>query len=253
MDLGIAGRVAIVTGASAGIGLAVAERLAQEGCRLALFARNADRVSAAARDLQARFGTQVLAVPGDMTSEGDVRRLAARAAERFGGPDILVLNTGRPPLPMEEVLEETSDARWNAAYETQLKSAILLTRNIVPALVAKRWGRVIGITSASVQQPMARHALSTVYRAGVAALLKHLANEVAPVGVTVNMVCPASIATESLLGSYDAEARKAQVPMRRLGRPAELAATVAFLASELAGFTTGASLSVDGGMVGSLT
>jgi len=253
MDLGIRDRVAIVTGASAGLGLAVAERLAQEGCRLALFARGAQRLEAAERALRARFGVEVLAVAGDMADAADVERLRDDVGRRYGGPDILVINTGRPPLPMKAVLEERDAARWEEAYRVQLLGTVLVAQAIVPGLVARGWGRVVGITSASVKQPMGDHALSTVFRAGVTGMLKHLANEVAASGVTVNMVCPASVATAGLISTYDAAARAAQVPMRRLGKPEELAATVAFLASELAGYTTGASLQVDGGMVAALT
>jgi len=253
MDLGIRDRVAIVTGASAGLGLAVAERLAQEGCRLALFARGAQRLEAAERALRARFGVEVLAVAGDMADAADVERLRDDVARRYGGPDILVINTGRPPLPMKAVLEERDAARWEEAYRVQLHAAVLVVQSIVPDLIARGWGRVVGITSASVKQPMGDHALSTVFRAGVTGMLKHLANEVAASGVTVNMVCPASVATAGLVGTYDAVARAAQVPMRRLGKPEELAATVAFLVSEHAGYTTGASLQVDGGMVAALT
>lgn len=252
MDLGIRDRVAIVTGASAGLGLAVAERLAQEGCRLALFARGRDRLEDAAASLRERFGVETLAVAGDMAGADDVERLRATVLARFGGADILVVNTGRPPLPMRAVLDERDAGRWDEAYRVQLQGVVRVVQAVVPGLVARGWGRVVAITSASVMQPMHDHALSTVFRAGVHGLLKHLANEVAPTGVTVNMVCPASVATAGMVASYGAAARAAQVPMRRLGRPEELAATVAFLASDLAGYTTGASLQVDGGMVGAL-
>lgn len=252
MDLGIRDRVAVVTGASAGLGRAIAERLAQEGCRLVLSARGAQRIEETARELRARHHVDVHAVAGDMTVAADVARLREETQRRFGGLDILVLNTGRPPLPMSAVLAEKDPERWERAYRTQLLSVVLVVGALVPDLVARGWGRVVAVTSASVKQPMPDHALSTVFRAGVTGLLKHLANEVAASGVTVNMVCPASVATAGLVGSYDAAARAAQVPMRRLGRPEELAAAVAFLASDVAGFTTGASLQVDGGMVASL-
>ena len=252
MDLRIRDRVAVVTGASAGLGQAIAERLAQEGCRLVLGARGAQRLEDTARGLRERHHVDVHAVAGDMTRKADVARLREETQRRFGGADILVLNTGRPPLPMAAVLAENDPQRWEQAYRTQLLSVVQVVGALVPDLVARGWGRVVAVTSASVKQPMPDHALSTVFRAGVTGLLKHLANEVAASGVTVNMVCPASVATPGLVGSYDVAARAAQVPMRRLGRPEELAAAVAFLASDLAGFTTGASLQVDGGMVASL-
>jgi 3-oxoacyl-[acyl-carrier protein] reductase len=187
-----------------------------------------------------------------MRTAADVARCAAELKREYGGVDILVLNTGRPPVPMRDVLDETDEQRWDDAYQTQLKGAILVAQKIVPILVERGWGRVIGITSASVKQAMPHHALSTVFRAGVTGYLRHLANEVAPGGVTVNTVCPASIATAALTGSYDPAERIKRVPVGRLGRPEELAAAVAFLASENAGFITGQNILVDGGMVGSL-
>lgn len=252
MDLGIAGKLAIVTASSAGLGDAVARALAAEGVHLALFARSEDQLRANAAEIEARYRVRALAVAGDMRSRKDVENLVARVTREFGGPDILVLNTGRPPLPTRDVLEETEDERWEEAYRTQLWGSILVARIVVPLLAQRGWGRVIAITSASVKQPMPRHGLSTVFRAGVTGLMKHLANEVAAKGVTVNSVCPASIATDSLGRSYDFSERIKHVPVGRMGRPEELGATVAFLASDRAGFITGASLQVDGGMVASL-
>jgi 3-oxoacyl-[acyl-carrier protein] reductase len=252
VDLGIAGKLAIVTASSGGLGDAAARALAAEGVNLALFARSGDRLRANAAEIEQRYQVRALAVSGDMRSRKDVENLAAAVEREFGGPDILILNTGRPPLPTREVLKETEDERWEEAYRTQLWGAILVTQVVVPLLVQRGWGRVIAITSASVKQPMASHGLSTVFRAGVTGLMKHLANEVAAKGVTVNCVCPASIATPSLGRSYDFSERIKRVPVGRMGRPEELAATVAFLASDLAGFITGASVQVDGGMVASL-
>jgi 3-oxoacyl-[acyl-carrier protein] reductase len=252
MDLGIKNKVAVVTGASSGIGKSVAQRLAQEGCRVVLYARSPDKLKIAADDIRQQFGAEVLGVVGDLTSGEDTDRLAWEVKKAFGGADILVLNTGRPPLGMREALDETDDARWEEAYRAMLWSGVLVLRKIMPMLVERGWGRVIGLTTASVKQPMKHHALSTVYRAGLAGLLKHLANENAARGVTVNMVCPASVATDSFRaywGQYGIEERLKQVPVGRFGHPDELAATVAFLASDLAGFITGESVHVDGGMI----
>ncbi|OGA43457.1 MAG: 3-oxoacyl-ACP reductase [Betaproteobacteria bacterium RIFCSPLOWO2_12_FULL_62_13] len=252
MDLGIAGKLAIVTACSGGLGDAVARSLAAEGVHLALFARSEARLRANAVEIQRRYNVRVVPVVGDMRSRDDVENLVAIVEREFGGPDILVLNTGRPPLPTRDVLEETDDDRWEQAYRTQLWAAILVARRVTPLLVRRGWGRVIAITSASVKQPMPNHGLSTIFRAGVTGLMKHIANEVASKGVTVNTVCPASIVTDSLERTYDLSERVKHIPVGRLGRPEELAATVTFLASEYAGFITGTSIHVEGGMVASL-
>lgn len=252
MDLGLRARTVVVTASSGGLGLACADRMAAEGARVVMFARSADRLEAAAADLRKRHGAEVVAVPGDMTQRADIDRLVATARSAFGEPEVLVLNTARPPVPMRELLNETDDERWTAAYEGQLRAAIRLVQGMAPAMVERGWGRIVGITSATVKQPMPKHGLSTVFRAGLTGYLRQLANEVAARGVTVNTVCPASVGTEALLRSYAAEERIKTVPMRRIGKPEELAATVAFLASDHAGFITGAAIAVDGGMVGSL-
>lgn len=250
MDLGIRGRTAIVTGASSGLGKAIAEAFAAEGVQLVTAARRAELLEANAAELRAKYAATVRVVPGDLRQRPQVQALLA-AARELGGPDILVINTGRPPVPLREILDEREEDRWKAAYETQLWSAALLVQEIVPALVERRWGRVIGVTSASVKHPMPHHGLSTIFRAGVTGMLKHLANEVGEHGVTVNTICPGSIATASM-GNYDMSARIRGLPLHRLGEPAELASAVLYFASQQAGFITGASLQVDGGGVGSL-
>ncbi len=253
MNLGITGKTAIVTASSGGLGEFAARALATEGVNLVLFARSAGTLRAKADAIAQQHGVRVLPVAGDMRIATDVDRLINETTREFGGPDILVLNTGRPPVPMREVLDETEDERWQEAYETQLRGAIRVTGKVAPLLVARGWGRIVGITSASVKQPMTKHGLSTVFRAGLTGYLRHLANEIATTGVTVNTVCPASVGTEAMEKSYDLKLRAQQVPMRRIGRPEELGAMVAFLCSDLAGFTTGAAMQVDGGMVASLS
>ena len=252
MDLGIKGKTAIVTASSGGLGEYAARALAAEGVNLVLFARSADTLRAKAVEMSRQYGVKVLPVAGDMRSEADVERLMFETGNEFGSPDILVLNTGRPPVPMREVLDETEDQRWLDAYETQLRGAVRVVNKVAPMMVARGWGRIVGITSASVKQPMVKHGLSTVFRAGLTGYLRHLANEIAAKGVTVNTICPASVGTEAMEKSYDLKVRAQQVPMKRIGKPEELGATVAFFCSELAGFTTGAALQVDGGMVASL-
>lgn len=253
MDLGLSGRTVVLTGATGGIGASCAEGFAAEGCRLVLFARTAEKLGEVSEALRSKFGSDVLPVAGDMTKAADVERLAEQVKSFAGVPDVLVLNTGRPPLHLREVLNETDDERWYHAHEVQLRGAVRTVSALVPLMIERGWGRVVGITSASVKQPMPHHGLSTIYRAGLAAYLKHLANEIAKTGVTVNMVAPASVGTESFLANWKSEERIKMVPMRRLGTTVELASAILYFSSVPAGFITGMNLQVDGGMTASLT
>lgn len=251
MDLGIKGKLAVVTGASSGIGAEVSRGFAEEGANVVMFARSKERLDDLAREIRQSYGVEAIVVGGDMRRKEDVSRMSD-AAKEMGGADILVLNTGRPPQPMREILDETDESRWEDAYRTQLQSAIHVMQSLTPQIIAKKWGRIVGITSVSVKQPLERHALSTIFRAGLTAGLRHLANEVASHGVTVNCVCPGSIATESFKGTHNVDIRAETLPLKRVGRVDELAAAVLFFASHRAGFITGASLQVDGGNVAAL-
>jgi len=251
MDLKIAGKRAVVICGSAGLGLAVCERLAAEGVNLVVFARDPANLANARDQLQRAHKVQVETVAGDITSEADVDRLAGVAAED-GGSQILVLNTPRPPSPLRDFLDENDNARWDQAHQRQLHGALLVLRKITPLLLGTGWGRIVAITSASIKQPMPKHALSTIYRAGVQAALKHLAMELAPKGVTVNSVAPAVVVTPNWTVTHSIEARVQTVPMKRAGTPEEVAAAVAFFASDLAGFISGDTLQLDGGQTLSL-
>lgn len=246
MDLGIHGKRAIVIGGSQGLGFAVAERLAAEGVDLLLFARNAETLAQASTQLQRAHGVRVDWCAGDITRTEDIAQLALQVTET-GGAQILVLNTPRPPSPMRDFLAEDDPARWEQGYQQQLHGALLVLRQLTPLVAASGWGRVVAITSASVKQPMPRHAISTVYRAGVQAALKHLAMEIAARGVTVNAVAPATVMTPTFSTFHNLEQRIQAVPVQRAGTPQELAATVAFLASAHAGFITGETIQLDGG------
>ncbi|MCC0056652.1 MAG: SDR family oxidoreductase [Rhodobiaceae bacterium] len=253
METGLSGKTVLITGATGGIGLACAEAFARERANIVLFSRTVETLKAAERDIRKKHGVETLAVAGDMTVPADSERLARQVGSRFGGADVLVLNTGRPPLNLRDVIDETDPSRWDDAHAVQLRGAVSIATEFVPGMVARSWGRVVGITSASVKHPMPHHGLSTIYRAGLAAYLKHLAIEIAASGVTVNMVAPASVGTESFLKNWNAEERLKMVPLRRLGTTDELASAVLYLASQSAGFITGVHLPVDGGMTASLT
>jgi 3-oxoacyl-[acyl-carrier protein] reductase len=242
MDLGLAGRTAIVCGASSGMGLAIAETLAAEGANVAMFARRRDLLERAAD----RIGA--LAVRGDLTVPNDLQRLVEVTVDAFGGIDILVNNGGGPPPgPAAGVADEEVEG----AVELLLLSAIRLTNLCLPYLEASGRGRIVNIESSSIRAPIDGLALSNAIRPGVVGWMKTLAREVGPRGITVNTIAPGRIDTERLRvvgGSIDA----AQIPVGRLGESAEIAAVACFLASDRAGYVTGTVVPVDGGLTRNL-
>ncbi len=262
MDLGLRDKVALVTAASKGLGRAAAMELAREGAAVAIAARTAAGVEAAAAEIRAATGARVLAVTADVSREADLIRLAGEVTAIYGRIDVLVNNAGGPPPGR---FSEVSDEDWLHAAELTLLSAVRLTRLVLPGMRARRWGRIVNITSISVKQPIATLVLSNALRSGVVAMAKTLAGEVAAEGVTVNNVCPGYFLTDRVrnLAQHTAQAegravsevlaaQEAAVPMQRIGRPEELAAMIAFLASERAAYITGATIQVDGGQYGGL-
>jgi 3-oxoacyl-[acyl-carrier protein] reductase len=257
MDLGIRGKVALVTASSAGMGCNIANALAAEGVDVVLFARTAEKLDAVAAQIRQKYGVRALTVPGDMLVPADVERLAMAISQEFGGLDILILNTGRAPNPLRATLDETEELRWHEAYHNQLWATIQVAKVVMPLILDRGWGRIIAITSASVKQPMPHHSLSTVFRAGVTAYMKHLANEVGAKGITANCVAPALIDTSHRSGGAayspaQTEARKKLTPLGRMGKQEEVCGVVTFLASMQAGFVTGSSINVEGGMIGAM-
>ncbi len=254
MDLGIKGKTALVTASSTGMGRNIAHALAAEGVNVVLFARSAEKLRDVAHDIAQTHGVKALAVPGDMLARADVERLTGTLQNEVGGPDIVILNTARPPNPIRATLDESDERRWHEAYHNQLWSAIQVANSVVPLMLARGWGRIIAVTSASVKEPMPHHSLSTVFRAGVTAYMKHLANEIGTKGITVNCVAPALIETphRSAAAAYSeaqTEARKKLTPLGRMGTQEEVCGAVTFLASMQAGFITGSTLNVEGGMI----
>jgi 3-oxoacyl-[acyl-carrier protein] reductase len=246
MDLGLTGRTAIVCGASAGIGLAIAEALAAEGANVAMFARRRDVLQQEAERLGA------LAVRGDVANPADLKRLVDRTLKAFGGIDILVNNSGGPPRTPAIGL---TDEQVEDAVELLLLSAIRLTTLCLPQLERSGRGRVINIESSSVREPIDNLALSNAVRPGVIGWAKTLAREVGEKKITVNSIAPGRIETarqaEALAGKSRSEYLES-IPLRRFGQPAEIGKVVAFLASDAAGYVTGAVIPVDGGLTRSL-
>jgi 3-oxoacyl-[acyl-carrier protein] reductase len=246
VELGLAGRTAIVCGASSGIGLAIAEAFAEEGANVAMFARRRELVTREAD----RIGG--LAVRGDVTNPGDLRRLVESTLAAFGEIDVLVNNSGGPPRGSAL---ELSDHAVEEAVELLLVSAVRLTNLCLPYLRESGRGRVVNIESSSVREPVDNLALSNAVRPGVIGWAKTLAREVGPDGITVNSIAPGRIETQRLAEVYPqgpTEADLEKIPLRRFGQPREVADVVCFLASERAGYVTGAVIPVDGGLTRSL-
>ena len=256
MDLGVKGKLALVTASSGGMGKNIARTLAAEGANIVLFARTGEKLRAIAQEIEETYGVKAIAVAGSMTDHDDVHRLADTLKEH-GGVDIVVLVSGRPPNPLRDTLDETEQLRWDEAYRSQLWGVIEVVNGLAPQMQGRGWGRIVAVTSASAKQPMAVHALSTVFRAGVTAYMKGLANELGSHGITVNCVAPALIDTSHRTGAsaysnLQAAHRKKLTPLGRMGSQEELCGVVAFLTSMQAGFITGSTIAVEGGMVGSL-
>jgi 3-oxoacyl-[acyl-carrier protein] reductase len=246
VDLGLSDRTAIVCGASAGMGLAIAEALAAEGANVAMFARRRDLLQREAE----RIGA--LAVRGDVTNPADLKRLVDRTLEAFGGIDILVNNSGGPP---RTAAVELTDDHVETTIELLLLSAIRLTRLCLPQLERSGHGRIVNIGSSSMREPIDNLALSNAVRPGVVGWAKTLAREIGPKKITVNTIAPGRIETERLAEAFQGRPRTEDIeaiPLRRFGQPREVAQVVCFLASDAASYVTGTVIPVDGGLTRSL-
>jgi 3-oxoacyl-[acyl-carrier protein] reductase len=245
VDLGIHGRVALVGGATQGIGRAIAAALVAEGARVVITARDPDRTAQAAAEIGAAAG-----LGWDSADLAGATALVTRVTEEVGPIDILVTNTGGPPADPDPLALTTE--QWEQAHRTLVLAPMTLLRLVLPGMRRRGWGRVVAVASTSVREPIQALILSNAERSAQLAAYKTLAREVAGDGVTINTLLTGWIATEravSLAGSMAAaEANAAEtVPAGRLGRPEEMAWAAAFLCSERAAYITGTALAVDGG------
>jgi 3-oxoacyl-[acyl-carrier protein] reductase len=267
MELGLEGKVALVTGASKGIGKAIADALAAEGCRVVLCARGEEELEAAAEEIRAAGG-DAYAIAADMSEANEINKLAEEIVSRFGSVDILVNNAGGigSPSPFEEL----SDEDWIGVLELNLLSAVRLTRDVLPHMRERGWGRIINIASESGIQPDPFMPHYNASKAALINLTKSLSKAYAEDGILVNAVSPAAVRTPLVEGMFEgmAEERgvskeeaeaafllesRPNIVLKRPGEPEETAAVVVFLASEAASFVTGSNYRVDGGSVASIS
>jgi 3-oxoacyl-[acyl-carrier protein] reductase len=262
VDTKLRGKVALVAAASKGLGRAIAEALAAEGASLAICARGEPALQATAQAITAKTGATTHAVVADVAAREGIQRVLDSTLGRYGRVDVLVTNAGGPPFGAFETHEWQA---WQSAVELTLRSAVELTRGVLPGMRERKWGRVIHVTSLAVKQPVHGLMLSTSIRAAVTGFSRTLANEVAADGITVNTILPGYMKTERVIELNQVTAANEgvpvatverrvqdQIPMRRLGDPHELASLAVFLASNGASYITGQSIAADGGWIQSL-
>lgn len=260
MDLGVAGKVAMVGGASRGLGYAVARLLAREGARVSIASSQAEAIAAAGKRLTDDTpGAEILTSHADLKSPDAITGWFDATVSRFGGVDLLFINTGGPPPGAALSFD---DAAWRSAFDLLVLSAVRMARLATPSMAARGGGSIVISTSSAVKEPIANLALSNVLRASAAALAKTLANELAPQGIRVNHLMPGRIDTDRVRQLDEARSKQAGVsveeqrsrtektiPLGRYGAPDEFAAAAVFLLSQASAYTTGASVQVDGGMI----
>ena len=262
MDLGLRGKVAIVGGASQGIGRGIARMLAAEAAHVIVWARRNPALEEAAAAIHEETGATIVPVLGDVRKAEDHARVVKTALDHFGRVDILVNNDGAPPLG---AIADFDDIAWEKAVQQNLMSVVRMSRLCIPSMCASGGGRIVNITALSVLRPRIGFGLSVATWAAVIGFAKTLSREVGAEGITVNTICPGRIDTDLLRRSLKAQAEVErrdlesvvadslkQVPVKRLGTPEDIAALVAFLSSRHGAFLTGMTLQADGGALESL-
>ena len=259
MDLGLNGRVALVTAASKGLGRATATQLATEGATVMISSRGEEQLAKTAAEIAETTGARVEYCAADVADAEDLARLVEETQQRLGGVDVLVNNAGGPPPGGFDALD---DDAWHLAHELNLMSTVRLVRAVLPHMRAQKWGRIVTIASSSIKQPIENLLLSNTYRVAILGLAKSIAIEFAPDGILINTVGPGRIATDRVAGldanraalagtsveEVRAQAEKA-IPLGRYGTAEEFAKVAAFLVSGANTYLTGQHLLVDGGMV----
>ncbi len=259
MELGLKDKIAVVQAASQGLGLGIASALSAEGARVVICARTKSVLFAAATDMEETTGNQVLPIVCDVTKHNELQYLFRETRNNFGEPDILICNAGGPPRGK---YSDFTKEDWNQAFQTNFHSAVASVNQVVKAMEAKQWGRILFITSMAVKQPIDDLILSNAARSALTAYAKTITSDLAPSGITVNCIMPGAhrtsrlehlvndIAEEEVCSLEEAWDRLGtSTPMGRLGKIDEIGALAAFLCSEKAAFITGQSIAHDGGSI----
>jgi 3-oxoacyl-[acyl-carrier protein] reductase len=259
MNLELNNRVAMIAAASKGLGKACAIALAKEGCRISICSRSAETLEIARAEVAAHAPQDTMVVVADVASTADLEKWHQQTVQRFGQVDILVTNTGGPPVKR---FQELTDDQWQAGVESTLMNVVRLSRMVIPGMQSRRWGRIIHLTSLVAKQPVDELTISSTLRAGLSGLTKTMANQLGPDNITVNAILTGHILTDRQYAIAEARIKErgitqeqyfaqaaAEIPLRRLGEPREIGEVVAFLSSDRASYISGVSLQVDGGLI----